>query len=284
MPGRRAGGPAATKASSSKSGSSGSRAMWAISGGSSAPPGETESPPNIRWSTNRSSDRRPPSDRRRARTGPAGAARRGRRRGCTSSWPLIPRWAEHRVAAVERQPEVLARAGAAPSTTVRPVSRAAKSSAPARWRRTGRGCSTSTASSGAADDVAPRGRAGRPRPRAARAPASVLAQLPSGTVAVLGGDGAVGGLGGLLLGLLLRPAGAVAVEAARRPAPAAVKVFSWSGPSSSMTYSGTPRECAGGQLLQAGLPVQAGAEAGRRSPSAGRTAGARPRRRPRSRR
>ena len=32
-----------------------SRAMWAISGGRSAPPADTDSPPNIRWSTKRSS-------------------------------------------------------------------------------------------------------------------------------------------------------------------------------------------------------------------------------------
>ena len=42
------------------------------------------------------------------------------------------------------------------------------------------------------------------------------------------------------------------------------KVFSWSGPSSSTRYSGTPGACGAGQLLQAGLPVQAGAEGGRR--------------------
>ena len=69
---------AATNASSSNSGSNGSRAMWAISGGSSAPPSETDSPPNIRWSTKRSSPA--PVGRRAARagrSGPAGGARRG---------------------------------------------------------------------------------------------------------------------------------------------------------------------------------------------------------------
>ena len=42
----------------------------------------------------------------------------------------------------------------------------------------------------------------------------------------------------------------------------AVNVFMWSGPSSSMTYSGTPEVVLGGELLERGLPVQAGAERG----------------------
>src|SRR5204862_135776 len=44
---------AATKAASSKARSTGSRAMWAISAGSSAPPAEIDRPPNVRWATNR---------------------------------------------------------------------------------------------------------------------------------------------------------------------------------------------------------------------------------------
>ena len=43
----------------------------------------------------------------------------------------------------------------------------------------------------------------------------------------------------------------------------AVKSFSWSGPSSVTRYSGTPSEAEAAQLLQAGLPVEAGAEGGR---------------------
>ena len=79
--------------------------MCAISGGSSAPPAETDSPPNIRWSTNRSS---------RPSAAPESASRTrrclssGLSGGCTRIWPRHPEVAEQRVAVVERQPEVLA--------------------------------------------------------------------------------------------------------------------------------------------------------------------------------
>ena len=49
-----------------------------------------------------------PRPRPRARAAPAGAARPARRGGCTSSCPLMPRWPEQGVAVVEREPEVLA--------------------------------------------------------------------------------------------------------------------------------------------------------------------------------
>ena len=61
MPERAPCGPGRRTRRRRTSGSSGSRAMWAISGGSSAPPAETASPPNIRWSTKRSSGRAAPS-------------------------------------------------------------------------------------------------------------------------------------------------------------------------------------------------------------------------------
>ena len=44
----------------------------------------------------------------------------------------------------------------------------------------------------------------------------------------------------------------------------AVKVFMWSGPSSVMAYSGTPRPCSAASSCRRGLPVQAGAHRGRR--------------------
>ena len=95
----------ATNASSSNSGSSGSRAMCAISGGSSAPPAETDSPPNIRWSTNLSSRPSEAPDER--EPDPQVPLLRAVRR-LHQDLARHPEVAEQRVAVVERQPEVLA--------------------------------------------------------------------------------------------------------------------------------------------------------------------------------
>ena len=76
--------------------------------------------------------------------------------GCTSIWPLMPRWPRRASPLSRASQRYLPRRWAA--VNVRPVSRAAKSAGPARWRRTGRGCSTSTETIGR-----PRTWASRPR-------------------------------------------------------------------------------------------------------------------------
>src|SRR5918995_201614 len=78
----------ATAAARSNSGSNGSRPMCATSSGSSAPPGERDRPPNIRWSTKRSPGS-PSANRNSTRVfGTNGAAT-----GSSRNWPLMPRWA-----------------------------------------------------------------------------------------------------------------------------------------------------------------------------------------------
>ena len=147
---------------------------------------------------------------------------------------------------------------------VRPARRAAKSSPPARWRRTARGCSHLDARDPAADDVA--GQAspddldlGQLRHRRLVDPG--LAPLPD---AGLGRQGPPGELGGPLLGLLL----GAPVPEPQRPAAdhrRAVNELGVVGAvSSAIRYSGTPRSAGRRQLLQAGLPVQPGAEQRRR--------------------
>src|SRR6476661_7768037 len=242
---------AATNASSSNSGSTGSRAMWAISGGSSAPPGETDSPPNIRWSTNRSSPA-PCSVNRTRRCRSSGAPT-----GCTSICPLIPRWPRTASPLSSGSQRYLPRRRAA--STVRSVVSAAKSAAPARCRRTGRGWSTSTRSM-----RRPTTCASRPRRTTSTSGSSGTVEGPGsagGDVAVRGGDGDVGRLGGLLLGFLLGAAGAVAVEG--------LADLDLRGEGLLVVGAlvlddvlGHAEGVLGGELLEAGLPVQAGAESG----------------------
>ena len=218
------------------------------------------------------------------------AARRTRRcrssgapAGWTSSCPLIPRCASTASPLVERQPEVLAAAagGDHPAAGEAGGEVVGTGQVPAD----GAGVQDLDPGHGAADDVRPRARAGRPRPRAARARSGQASASGVGGPAAPGrrGDRAVGGLGGLLLGLLLGPAGAVAVE---RVADAHLR-----GEGllvvGALVLDDVLRDAEGvlgGELLQAGLPVQAGAEARRGLASAGRTAGGRRARRPRSRR
>ena len=124
----------------------------------------------------------------------------------------------------------------------RPVEPGGEVGRPGEVAADGRGCEHLDAGDRAADDVGLRGRAGRPRPRAARASAR-LGSLDAGPASASPGrEPGVGarvagprGLGGLLLGLLLAAAGARR-RSTSSPTPTwAVKVFSWSGPSSSMT-------------------------------------------------
>ena len=230
-----------TKSASSNSGSSGSRAMWAISGGSSAPPSETDSPPNIRWSTNRSSSGRwfrdgaprslprshPPRPGR-ARAAPAGAVSSGAPGGWTSICPLMPRWPSRASPLPSGSQKYLPRRRA---PTIRcPVSARAKPSGPRGSRRTGRGWSTSTRVTVApttwrsrprADDL-DLGELGHGRSGSALSRRRRLDRGHDGRVldAELGRDLAVRRLRGGLLGLLLGAADAVAVELVGRPGPA----------------------------------------------------------------
>ena len=161
--------------------------------------------------------RRPSAERREPR--PAGGARPGSAsRGCTSELAAHAEVAEQRVAAVERQPEVLAasagghdpaagerggeagRAARVPAYRARVQHRRPTSMVrPTTWRsRPSRTVSTS-GSSGTRSVGQAAGRRATPR---------VAAEL------------AVRRLRGGLLGLLLGAADAVAVDAGRRPAPA----------------------------------------------------------------
>ncbi len=128
------------KASSSKSGSSGSRAMCAMTSG--RPSGVlswSDRPPKVRWSTKRSSVSRASVKRARMRR----CFSSGAACGCTSSWPLMPRWARIDWSVSSRgSHRYLPRRLGVPMRW--PFRRSAKSSPPARWRRTARGCSTST--------------------------------------------------------------------------------------------------------------------------------------------
>src|SRR4051794_1101532 len=286
----------ATSAFSSRVGSSGSRAMCATWGGSHgpegvqtprfAPPrppgppsavgtrGTTSRPPNIRWSTNRSSRpcaaelSEPPSSRlirtRRCRSASAPG-------GWRTSWPLIPRCARSASPVSSSIQRNLPRR--ATSRTTAPVSRAAKSTGPASCQRTTRGWSTSTASTRA------------PITQRARPARTTSTSGSSGTGGQTGSDrrGFVGrqeararavlrhgaperpegGGGGALLGLLLALAAALAADG---------------GPheDGGVEGLGVVRTLLGhhvlrdaevqlcGELLQAGLPVQARAERGGR--------------------
>ena len=142
----------ATTSSRSKSGSSGSRPMWAISGGSTAPPVETISPPNIRWSTKCSAFSVPEEARDEPSRRAAAPSRRRRTRRCfsvsasagwTSIWPLIPRWHSSASPSSRGSQRYLPRRLA--PVIVRPASASAKPSGPRGSRRTGRSWRTSTA-------------------------------------------------------------------------------------------------------------------------------------------
>src|SRR3712207_4325793 len=245
---------AALKAWVSNGGSSGSIAVCASRGGmsspSAAPAGasSTTRPPNVRWSTKRSS--RPPSvNRNRARrctsSGSSGFS--------TSSCPLIPR------CATSARPDGVPSGSASGShryfprrraaERVRPVSAPTKESVPSRWRRTARGWCTSTPAT-----VRPATHRSRPR-------RTTSTSGSSGTGSGLGGERAPGRLGGLLLGGLLGAAGPGAVHGPpeddgggeRLGVVGAVVVH---------PVGGGAEAPGGAELLQAGLPVQAGAAGG----------------------
>src|SRR4051794_14418223 len=252
-----------TSSSSSNSGSSGSRAMWAISGGSTAPPAETDRPPNIRWSTKRIS--RPSSAPSRAnRTRRCRSS--GASGGWTRIWPLMPRCPSSASPLSSGSQRYLPRRWAA--SIRRPVRASAKPAGPRRSRRTGRGWSTSTPVI-----VAPTTWRSRP----ART-TSTSGSSGTTTGSVLGRDGlrgdglldaegrgdlAVRRLGGGLLRLLLGAADAVAVQ---RLAHAHLRGEGLHvvGAVVLDDVLGDAEAVLGGQLLEGGLPVQARAERGRR--------------------
>ena len=112
--------------------------MWSISCGTAAPAAETDSPPNVRWSTNRSCGPSSSKSMATRRCGPGGVAA-----STTRSWPLMPRCASNASPESRGNHKYLPRRFAA--TTRRPAKVAAKSAAPGRCRRIARGCRTSTA-------------------------------------------------------------------------------------------------------------------------------------------
>src|SRR4051812_4005280 len=240
---------AALNASASNDGSSGSIAMCASRGGMPSPvDSSTASPPKVRWSTKRSS--RPPSVK-------VTRARRWTSSGCdgfsTSSWPLMPRCPTSARSlgvpsgSASGSHRYLPRRWAA--VNVRPVSAATKWSMPSRCRRTARGWRTSTAAT-----VRPATHCSSPR-------RTTSTSGSSGTLSALRGQGPPRGLGGLLLGGLLRAAGALAVDGAgqQHRGGEGLRVV---GAVVGDRVAGRPEPAAGGELLQAGLPVQAGAAGG----------------------
>src|SRR5690606_28606422 len=209
--------------------SSGSRAMWAISGGSTAPPGENAIAPNVRWSTNRSWG--PPSSKvSRTRRWVSSGAPGGR----SSSWPDMPRCTTRASPVSSGSHRNLPRRRA--PVTVRPGSAAAKSAAPARWRRTARGWRTSTAASR------------RPTTHFSRPRRTVSTSGSSGTASAAG-QLAPGGGRRLLLGLLLARAGDPAVPGAGHDHPGGERL-GVVGPLLLHLVLRHPEPPLGGQLLQ----------------------------------
>ena len=197
--------------------------MCAISARQLGAAGGDRSPPNIRWSTKRSSAcrsrRRGANRTRRCRSGTA------RRRAAPASARSSRggRGGRRRCRAGARGTCPAAR----PPTTSRPVRRRGEVVGTGEVPADRTGVEDLHGGEPAADDVARRGRAGRPRPRGARARARLSRSRRSRRVAgdlgriaateLLGDDLAVGRLGGLLLGLLLGAALAAAVEVVADP-------------------------------------------------------------------
>ena len=205
-----------------------------------------------------------PGRRRRSGTGPAGASRPGARGPRRASGRSCPRWASTASSPASCSsrssqrylPRRRAAVMRAPGQPGREVG-AARDVPPDRTRMTdldGRdGAVQHVVGETAADDLD----LGELRHRAARRSATVAGRRARrGT---LRRQRAPGQLGGLLLGFLLRAARA---RAQVRPPTTAVAVntLRWSGPSSAIRYSGTPWPWRRGELLQARLPVQTGAE------------------------
>src|SRR5690606_25070715 len=128
------------------------------------------------------------------------------------------------------------------AATVRPVSWAAISAAPARYRRTERGCVTVTDST-----VRPHRCSARPR-------RTTSTSGSSGTSG-FAGQCAVGGARCLLLRFLLRPSDTLPVGIAGDHGGRG-ELFVVVGPGGSDLIAGHAQTAFGGQFLQAGLEVQ----------------------------
>src|SRR5688572_7169015 len=240
-------------------GDSGSGPRWASAagrpGGAPGPPGgagATNSSPKVRGSTKRSSR---PSDR------PSTACvclANGHSGVVSNSWPDIRRWMT-RVSAPSSS-------GTSRNLPIRPASpsrapRSRSTSASAGWRRTVRAPVTTT-------DVTPRPATSRASPRRTTSTSGSSGTVLEGRGGRLGrfGGSQRGGLGlgvaqplpghpgGGLLGLLLRPALALAPG---RPLEhhVGVEAFGVVGAFVAHLVTGHLVEAAGGQLLEAGLVV-----------------------------
>src|SRR5580700_10636999 len=253
------------RAAGSKDGSNGSGAMWAIGPGSSAPSGTKHMWPNVRWSVKRRSG--PESLKvNRIRT----CGDRGRSGSPTSSWPLMPRCASRASSPTDSHRYLPRRLTV---SRLRPVSAASKSAAPARWRRTERGCRTRTVSM-----ARPEMWCSRPRRTVSTSGSSGTRSavscgtgcLPVVSVVALvvlrpGGlrvDRVPGRLGRVLLGRLLGVALAGAEHAPADPdrGPERLLVVR---PALLDLVVRHPEHAGRGQLLERGLPVQSGTQPGR---------------------
>ena len=174
--------------------------------------------------------------------------------------------AEQGVAVVERRARGTCRGGGRP----RSGGRSAR-----RRSRPGRGGRGAPAAGGAPRPTrwcgrrrGARGRRGRSRPRAARARCRSSAGRSTGAGGDRLGTGGRSGRRARRTPSRRRPARPPSWSGRRRcrsgwspTRTCAVKVFMWSGPSSSMRYSGTPRPCSAESSWRRGLPVEAGAHA-----------------------
>ena len=220
-------------------------------------------PPNVRWSTKRSSRPVVGEAEPHPQVQLVGGVRRPDEQLAAHAEVRQDRLARSRrrgpVTSGQAQPQVLA--AAATPTTVRPASRAAKSVGAATCRRTAAGDGPRRTPT-ARPRPSGRGRAGRPRPRAARAVRTALLSRSVGQL-----------VGGHAAARSRRQAAAAACCSASfllRPWPCAVLVTGHPGDGGEdllVVRAGLGDEVLGdahrgarGELLQAGLPVQAGAE------------------------
>src|SRR5712692_8486994 len=272
IPVRRCRSLAANRASSNAA-SSGSGALCAIAAGSSAPPRSSNMWPNVRWSTNRRSG---PSSANANLTRTCGVT--GRAGSPMTSWPLMPRCMS-RASPSTGSHKYLPRRRGIPA--LRPASALLRSPAPARCRRTARGCSTSTvekvrpatcrsrpllivstsgsSGTGVAWPLGPVPPADR---RAVVTGGAFVARLAERGSAQPGGQGGPCRLGRLLLGLLLGAPDALAVDLTGYPGHGAERLL-MVGAALIDQVLGRAEVLGSRQRLQRGLPVEAGPEASR---------------------
>ena len=252
-------------------------------------PVETSRPPNIRWSTKRSSRRA--VVRRRTGSGPAGGARRGRRsagRGAGRSCPRWPSRASPSSSGSQRYlPRRRARLTGGPVSAVGEVGGAGEVAADrARVQHldVGDGAADDVAGEAAPDDLdlGQLGHGGRGSARRrGRGSATVVG---AARAAARGSSRVQASLGGLLLGFLLAPA-------RRRGRSGRVADADLGGEGLRVVGAVVLDDVLGHaeRVLRRRAPAGWSSSPGRRRarrrrPSAGRRAGARPARRPRSRR